>query len=54
MASNGEEARSLVHMHNPDICIMDIEMPMKSGLDAANGIKGSSLSNNYPHNLCLI
>lgn len=34
-ASNGEEAIALVHQHKPDVCIMDIEMPGKSGLDAA-------------------
>lgn len=39
-ASNGEEAVQLVHQHKPDICIMDIEMPGKSGLDAAEEIKG--------------
>ena len=38
-AKNGEEAVSLVHQLNPDICIMDIEMPMKSGLDAAEELK---------------
>ncbi|MED4599824.1 response regulator transcription factor [Paenibacillus validus] len=40
-ASNGEEAVKLVHLHKPDICIMDIEMPGKSGLDAAEELKGS-------------
>ncbi|RJG19045.1 response regulator transcription factor [Paenibacillus thiaminolyticus] len=39
-ASNGEEAVQLVHQHKPDICIMDIEMPGKSGLDAAEEMKG--------------
>ncbi|MNP10651.1 Transcriptional regulatory protein DegU [compost metagenome] len=39
-ASNGEEAIAMVHLHNPDICIMDIEMPAKSGLDAAEELKG--------------
>ncbi|HEY2494159.1 MAG TPA: response regulator transcription factor [Paenibacillus sp.] len=39
-ASNGEEAVKLVHLHKPDICIMDIEMPIKSGLDAAEELKG--------------
>lgn len=34
-ARNGEEALALVKQHQPDICIMDIEMPVKSGLDAA-------------------
>ncbi|WP_163527783.1 response regulator transcription factor [Halobacillus ihumii] len=39
MAKNGEEACTLVKKHNPDICIMDIEMPLKSGLDAAEELK---------------
>lgn len=40
-ASNGEEAVSLVRKLKPDICIMDIEMPGKSGLEAAEELKGS-------------
>lgn len=40
-AGNGEEAIALVQLHKPDICIMDIEMPMKSGLEAAEELKGS-------------
>ncbi|MCR2803488.1 response regulator transcription factor [Paenibacillus soyae] len=39
-ASNGEEAIALVEQHRPDVCIMDIEMPAKSGLEAAEEIKG--------------
>lgn len=35
MAKNGEEAVQLVKKLKPDVCIMDIEMPVKSGLDAA-------------------
>lgn len=38
-ASNGQEAISLVHQYQPDICIMDIEMPEKSGLEAAEELK---------------
>lgn len=38
-ASNGEEALALVKLHKPDICIMDIEMPLKSGLDVAEELK---------------
>ncbi len=39
-ASNGEEAVSLVKKFQPDVCIMDIEMPGKSGLEAAEELKG--------------
>src|SRR5690625_7451191 len=34
-AKNGEEAVSLVKEFEPDVCVMDIEMPIKTGLDAA-------------------
>ena len=40
LAKNGEEAIELVESLNPDVCIMDIEMPMKTGLDAAEQLKG--------------
>ncbi|WP_438449064.1 response regulator [Gorillibacterium sp. sgz5001074] len=40
-AYNGEDAVKLVKELKPDICIMDIEMPTKSGLDAAEELKGS-------------
>ncbi|WP_028399807.1 response regulator transcription factor [Ectobacillus panaciterrae] len=39
-ASNGEEAIALVRKFQPDVCIMDIEMPGKSGLEAAEELKG--------------
>lgn len=38
-AHNGEEVLTLVHELNPDVCIMDIEMPSKTGLDAAEELK---------------
>ncbi|MFJ7752969.1 response regulator [Peribacillus muralis] len=38
-ASNGEEAMKLVKSLKPDICITDIEMPVKTGLDVAEDIK---------------
>ncbi|MBM7655497.1 response regulator transcription factor [Neobacillus cucumis] len=39
-ASNGEEAVELVKKLQPDVCITDIEMPGKSGLEAAEELKG--------------
>ncbi|HLR71459.1 MAG TPA: response regulator transcription factor [Pseudogracilibacillus sp.] len=39
MAKNGEEAVELVRSLNPDICIMDIEMPVKTGLTAAEELR---------------
>lgn len=41
LAKNGEEATELVNELQPDICIMDIEMPVKTGLDAAEALRGS-------------
>jgi two-component system, NarL family, response regulator DesR len=38
-AENGEEALTLVKRLLPDVCIMDIEMPEKSGLEAAEALK---------------
>ncbi|KAF1680540.1 two-component system response regulator YvfU [Bacillus mexicanus] len=34
-ALNGEEARKAILKLEPDVCIMDIEMPIRSGLDVA-------------------
>ncbi|MEO4055487.1 response regulator transcription factor [Solibacillus sp. CAU 1738] len=39
LAKNGEEAIELVTTLQPDICIMDIEMPVKTGLDAAEVLR---------------
>ena len=41
LAKNGEEAVKKVNELQPDICIMDIEMPIKTGLDAAETLRGS-------------
>ncbi|WP_342507357.1 response regulator transcription factor [Sporosarcina sp. FSL K6-2383] len=40
MAKNGEEAVALVKEQQPDVCIMDIEMPVMTGLDAAEALRG--------------
>lgn len=39
-AKNGEEAVALVQEQQPDVCIMDIEMPVMTGLDAAEALRG--------------
>lgn len=39
MARNGEEVLKLVKEHKPDVCIMDIEMPVMNGLEAAEQLK---------------
>ncbi|WP_050181676.1 response regulator transcription factor [Domibacillus robiginosus] len=41
-AANGEEAVELVRKLEPDICIMDIEMPLKTGLEAAEELKNDT------------
>ncbi|MCD5325663.1 MULTISPECIES: response regulator transcription factor [Pontibacillus] len=41
-ANNGEEACRLVREQKPDVCIMDIEMPVKTGLDAAEELRDES------------
>ena len=43
-AENGEEALKLVNQLQPDICLMDIEMPLKSGLEVAAELKQSGSS----------
>ncbi|SEN05931.1 two-component system, NarL family, response regulator DesR [Mesobacillus persicus] len=40
-ATNGEGAIALVHQLKPDVCIMDIEMPIMSGLEAADALKST-------------
>ncbi|GGA33705.1 response regulator transcription factor [Paenibacillus physcomitrellae] len=38
-AENGEEALKLVRELNPDLCLLDIEMPKLTGLDVAERLK---------------
>jgi two-component system, NarL family, response regulator DesR len=41
LVSDGEEAVEAVERLQPDICIMDLEMPRKDGLEAALALKDS-------------
>jgi DNA-binding NarL/FixJ family response regulator len=39
LASNGREAIDLVKTHNPDVVILDLQMPVMNGLIAASAIE---------------
>lgn len=41
-ASNGEDAVKLARLHQPDVCVLDIEMPLKTGLEAAEELSALS------------
>lgn len=43
-ASNGEEALRLIEDKKPDIAILDIDMPLLSGLDVARKIKAEKIN----------
>ena len=43
-ASNGEEAIALITRVQPEVCLMDIEMPLISGLDVAEALKTQASS----------
>lgn len=53
-AANGEEALKLIESLKPDVSIMDIEMPIQSGLDVAETLKKRKIimqSNDF-NNIC--
>ncbi|MEI4789126.1 response regulator transcription factor [Bacillus sp. FJAT-53060] len=41
--TNGQDAIDFTRKHSVDICLMDIEMPGKSGLDAAEELKETNV-----------
>ncbi|PZM66318.1 response regulator transcription factor [Paenibacillus dendritiformis] len=43
-AGDGDEALELIARLEPDVCLMDIEMPAKSGLDVAEEMKRRRLN----------
>lgn len=43
-AENGEKALQLIQSLQPDVCILDIEMPKKSGLDVAEVLQNEGIS----------
>jgi two-component system response regulator DesR len=38
-AGNGAEAVDLIRLHNPDVCVLDIEMPVMSGIEVAEKLQ---------------
>ena len=47
-ASNGQEALELCKMHNYDLILMDLAMPMLNGLDATRQIRGETINKITP------
>lgn len=43
-ANNGEQALLLIEKNNPDIAVLDIDMPKLTGLEIAENIKGKKTS----------
>jgi DNA-binding NarL/FixJ family response regulator len=38
-AGDGEEAQSLIQQHNPDVAVLDIQMPKASGIDVTRWVR---------------
>ncbi len=47
-AKNGQEAVSLAERENPDLILMDISMPIMSGLEATRAIRDSPVTRGTP------
>ena len=47
-AADGEEAVRQAREHQPDLILMDLQMPRLSGLDAADALKGDASTSDIP------
>lgn len=43
-AENGEEVMSMIQQYEPDVAVLDIEMPLKTGLDIAELVQKNKLA----------
>ena len=42
-AGDGEEARQLIEKHRPDVAVLDIQMPYRSGIEVARMVRERGL-----------
>ena len=40
-ADDGQEAKDLIEEHQPDVAVLDIQMPTASGIDGTRGVRGN-------------
>lgn len=48
IAGDGEQGVQLASKEKPDLILMDVQMPIKNGLEATHEIKENPLTNNIP------
>lgn len=47
-ASNGEEAVALAQQHRPDVCLLDIRMPLMDGIEVTRYLSGPTVAQPIP------
>jgi DNA-binding response OmpR family regulator len=51
-ASNAEEARTQIGTHQPDVIILDVVLPDRSGYEICRDLKAESRTKNIPVVIC--
>jgi len=51
-ASTGEEGLEKLHIHHPDVVVLDVVLPGKSGFEVCREIKGTEQTKLIPVILC--